>query len=348
MPPPSITASEPRPLISSHCSTSPPRTAGRHHREVGRRAVRVDVGEAAADPRRPGPSDAGASQTSATFARTASITLGVELLEAVPGDRASRRFRRAPRRRRRCRAGRGRRGRRAARRRPADCSASPPPEPPLAGPRPGSPPCSRAISTAISIGSSTGWWADSKPRTSRLARAGPAPVVPASSASSRRQLDGLRPGLGDLAHRPRGGEEVVELDPAGGLEASGRGRTRTQASAITPRIPSEPISTRSGRGARARARQPPALPGPARGDRPHRLDQVVDVGVEGREVAAGPGRDPAAEGRVLERLREVAQGQAVLAQLLLEHRARSPRPGSAPPATPGRPPAPGRAAAGRA
>ena len=39
-----------------------------------------------------------------------------------------------------------------------------------------------------------------------------------------------------------------------------------------------------------------------------------------REVPAGPGRDPAAQGRVLEGLREVAQGQAVLAQLLLEPR----------------------------
>ena len=45
---------------------------------------------------------------------------------------------------------------------------------------------------------------------------------------------------------------------------------------------------------------------------------------QGREVAAGPGRDPAAEGRVLEGLREVAQGEAVLAQLLLQ-----PRPGRA-------------------
>ena len=145
---------------------------------------------------------------------------------------------------------------------------------------------------------------------------------------------GYKPGLRDLAHGPRGGEEVVELDPARGLEL-GRGRTRTQASAITPRMPSEPISIRSGRGPGARPRQPPALPGPARRDRPHRLDQVVDVGVERREVAAGPGRDPAAQGRVLERLREVAQREAVLAQLLLERRPGGARPGSAPPATSG-------------
>ncbi len=49
--------------------------------------------------------------------------------------------------------------------------------------------------------------------------------------------------------------------------------------------------------------------GPAGGDRPHRLDEVVDVRVERGEVAAGAGGDPSAEGRELERLREVAQGQ---------------------------------------
>ena len=100
-------------------------------------------------------------------------------------------------------------------------------------------------------------------------------------------------------------------------------------------------------GAGARARQPPALPLAVQGHRPHRLDQVVDVGVEGREVAAGAGRDPAAQRRVLERLREVAQGEAVLAQLLLEHAARWRRPGSAPPSRPRRPRGRGPSAAGR-
>ena len=57
------------------------------------------------------------------------------------------------------------------------------------------------------------------------------------------------------------------------------------------------------------------------------------MGVEGREVAAGAGRDPAAEGGELERLREVAQGQVVLAELVLECGPAAPRPGSVPPAT---------------
>ena len=147
--------------------------------------------------------------------------------------------------------------------------------------------------------------------------------VPASGASSRRQLAGFRPDCEIARTAPAAARKSSNSTPQETLY-SGRGRTRTQASAITPRMPSEPISIRSGRGTGAGARQPPALPGAARGDRPHRLDQVVDVGVEGGEVAAGPGRDPAAQGRVLEGLREVAQGEAVLAQLLLE-----PRPGGA-------------------
>ncbi len=73
--------------------------------------------------------------------------------------------------------------------------------------------------------------------------------------------------------------------------------------------------------ARAGARQPPRLDRSRRGDGGDRLDEVVDVGVEGREMPAGAGGDPAAQGRELERLREVAQGQAVLAQLVLQLRA---------------------------
>ncbi len=104
-----------------------------------------------------------------------------------------------------------------------------------------------------------------------------------------------------------------------------------------------PVGARAG----ARAGQPAALPDAARRDRAHRLDQVVDVGQLGREVPARPGRDPAAERRVLERLREVAQGQPVLGELVLERRDRAPRPGSGPRSRPGRPRAPGRARRGR-
>ena len=53
---------------------------------------------------------------------------------------------------------------------------------------------------------------------------------------------------------------------------------------------------------------------PGRGQAAHALDQVVYVGVEGGEVAAGAGGDPTAQGRVPEGLGEVAQGHAVRLQ----------------------------------
>ncbi len=82
-----------------------------------------------------------------------------------------------------------------------------------------------------------------------------------------------------------------------------------------------PVGTRPG----ARPGQPPALPPAARCQRAQRLDEVVDVRVQGRVVATGAGGDPATQCRVLKRLREVPQREAVLAQLLLEARARGAR-----------------------
>ena len=155
----------------------------------------------------------------------------------------------------------------------------------------------------------------------RLLRPSPAPVSSASEASSRRQLDGNRPDW-----------EISRTAPAAAMKSSNS--TPAEALNSRPRPDPDPgLGDRAedplragqqavGRGTGAGTRQPPALPGPARGDRPHRLDQVLDVGIDGREVPAGPGRDPAAEGRVLEGLREVAQGQPVLAQLRFQ-----PRPG---------------------
>ena len=86
-------------------------------------------------------------------------------------------------------------------------------------------------------------------------------------------------------------------------------------------MPSEPSSIRSGLGPAPEPGSRRLSIAPGRRDRADRLDQVVDVRVERREVTAGAGRDPAAERRELERLREVAQRQAVLAQLVLEPRA---------------------------
>ena len=76
VPPAASIASEAAALISSHCSSSRPAPRRREHREVGRRAVRVDVREAAVT-RPSGPSAAAAARApSATKSR-----------EAVPGDR---------------------------------------------------------------------------------------------------------------------------------------------------------------------------------------------------------------------------------------------------------------------
>src|SRR4029453_13071451 len=55
-----------------------------------------------------------------------------------------------------------------------------------------------------------------------------------------------------------------------------------------------------------------------------RLDEVVDVRLQRREMAARAGGDPAAQRRVLERLRVVAEGLPVGLELLLEAGTRGP------------------------
>ncbi len=105
--------------------------------------------------------------------------------------------------------------------------------------------------------------------------------------------------LGDLPNRDCTGEEVVEPHPAGELEAGalsdphpGFGDDAEDALGAEQ----HPVW----RGARTGAGKAPALPGPARCDRPDRGDEIVDVGLERGEVAAGTSRDPATQGRVLE------------------------------------------------
>src|SRR3970282_1548030 len=56
-----------------------------------------------------------------------------------------------------------------------------------------------------------------------------------------------------------------------------------------------------------------------------RFDELVDVRVERRVVAAGAGGDPAAERGELERLREVAQREPVRPELFLERGAEDAR-----------------------
>ena len=65
---------------------------------------------------------------------------------------------------------------------------------------------------------------------------------------------------------------------------------------------------------------------PRRGDRAHRLDDVVDVGQARGEVPARARGHPPAERRELEGLRVEAQREPVLGELRLEPRAAGPRP----------------------
>ena len=206
----------------------------------------------------------------------------------------------------------------------------------------------RARARAPSTGPARG-----RPTRSR-ARAGPgarprrrsAPVRAASRRVEQAAVRGVEAGLGQGAHRLRARSKASNSTPA---DSRKRGRVLHAHPGLGDHAEDalgadqHPVRARAG----ARAGQPPALPDAARRERPHRLDEVVDVRVERGEVAAGAGGDPAAERRVLERLRVVAQRQPVLAQLLLERRPEWRPPGCARRARPRRPRAPGRARPGR-
>ena len=121
----------------------------------------------------------------------------------------------------------------------------------------------------------------------------PARVKRASAGSIRRQLEGWRPDweISRTHSAPR--SKVGKRTPAEARKV-GRGWTRIQASVITPRAPSEPMSKRSGLGpapepGRRREDQTPA--GVSARDR---LDEVLDVGPDGREMTGGSRGDPAA------------------------------------------------------
>src|SRR3954453_5729253 len=104
-----------------------------------------------------------------------------------------------------------------------------------------------------------------------------------------------------------------------------RSCTRIHASVTTPSVPSEPSASRSGLGpapdpgrrrdsttpAGGPQRTPPprTADGGGTGGRHHadRLHEIVDVRVHAGIVTAGSRRQPAAERRELERLREVPQ-----------------------------------------
>ncbi len=81
---------------------------------------------------------------------------------------------------------------------------------------------------------------------------------------------------------------------------------------MMPRVPSEPRNIRSGEG-------PAPEPDSRRTDHPHGFGQVVDVGVERREVPArGASGKPAAQAGESEGLREMAQRETVRAELIFD------------------------------
>ena len=157
-----------------------------------------------------------------------------------------------------------------------------------------------------------------------VARAGELRLALVEDAAVR----GPQARLRDLAQGVQRGEQVVEHD------ARRRALRRARAHAH-PRLgdhaeralgaEQQPVGRRPGAG----AGQPPRRVDAARRQRPDRLGEVVDVGLDGGEMAARAGRQPAAEGRELEALRVVAQRQAALAQLSPRAPGPARRPGSA-------------------
>src|SRR5262249_45832241 len=175
----------------------------------------------------------------------------------------------------------------------------------------------RQISAARAIQGPGSWSADSKV-TIRIERVpSPEPEISASSWSSSRQLAGHRPDWAiSRAARQASSNDAKVTD----AEARKRGLSwrRIHARVMTPSMPSEPMKNRS---AETPAPSPRRLHHTPRRDQPETLDELVDVRVQRREVAARAGGDPAAERRHLEGLREVPEGEPVRAQLVLQGRA---------------------------
>ena len=113
----------------------------------------------------------------------------------------------------------------------------------------------------------------------------------------------IEPGLRDRAHGARGGEEVLEAHRAAGAERRAvlqphPGLRDDAENAF--RADHHAVGARAGAGAGQAAAFDHAL----RRHHAQRFDEIVDVGVERREMAAAARRDPAAERRIFEALRE--------------------------------------------
>ena len=116
---------------------------------------------------------------------------------------------------------------------------------------------------------------------------------------------------------------------------------------MMPRMPSEPIIRRSGLGPAPEPGRRRDFDGAVRRHRAQRFHEIVDVGVERREMAAAARRDPAAERGIFEALRKMAQREPVRTQAAPPAPGRRCRPRSARRARSCRPPSPGPCGAGR-
>ena len=293
VPPARISASEAAPLIVRHCSISAPGRGCRVIGEVGRGPVGVHVGEAAGHV--PWPTG---RILDCTLRRRPDA--GVELLEAIPGDR-------------------GLEG--------------------VVQQAVGDQTLAVVGRTDEGLTPGIGQWVSRLSRRLRVeGRHRGRPCIPARG-SSRRPRDGRRfrmPARRDencRRPRPRAGpprnrrgagwsgrarpgppcgsppQPTRKSSKRSAAEARwvGRSCSRIQASVMMPRralgADHQPVRARP----RAGARQAAAFQRAGRRHRAQALHELVDVGVERGVVAAGAGGDPAAEGREAEGLREVPE-----------------------------------------
>ncbi len=153
-------------------------------------------------------------------------------------------------------------------------------------------------------------------RGAAVAGAGVVRLLRIEDAAVRRIEAGLR----DRPDRARGGEEIGKADGAAGAKARpvlqphpGLGDDAENAF----RADEQAV----GAGPGARSGQPARLDRTLGRHHAQAFDKIVDMGVEAGEMAAGAGRDPAAEGRIFEALRKMPQGQPVRLELGFERRA---------------------------
>ena len=100
----------------------------------------------------------------------------------------------------------------------------------------------------------------------------------------------------------------------------GRGCNRIQAREITPSVPSEPINMRSGLGPAPEPGKRRVSRYAARRHHAQAFDEIVDMRIEAGEMAARPGRDPAAQRRIFETLRKMPQRDAMRLELVFQRR----------------------------